>query len=164
MPFIPQRASVENQNGPAALRTVGLWLFVWSASWAKQDNLKALNQRIYKLFDEGKYQEAIPLAEQVVVLTRRSRGPEHPDTATSLENLGQLYYCIGDYAKAELLYQQALRISEKVLGPDHPGTATSLNGLAGLGKARRALGVSPEQVQATIPDGDALLEYLRYRD
>jgi CHAT domain-containing protein len=34
--------------------------------------------------------------------------------------------------------------------------------VAGLGKARHALGVSPEQVQTTIPDDGALIEYLRY--
>ncbi len=34
--------------------------------------------------------------------------------------------------------------------------------VAGLGQARHALGVSLEQVQATIPNDDALIEYLRY--
>jgi CHAT domain-containing protein len=34
--------------------------------------------------------------------------------------------------------------------------------VAGLGQARRALGVSLEQVQATIPDDGALIEYLLY--
>src|ERR1700730_952029 len=34
--------------------------------------------------------------------------------------------------------------------------------VAGLGQARRALGVSLEQVQQTIPDDGALIEYLRY--
>ena len=35
--------------------------------------------------------------------------------------------------------------------------------VAGLGQARHALGVSLEQVQATIPNDGALIEYLRYR-
>src|SRR5262249_13962112 len=34
--------------------------------------------------------------------------------------------------------------------------------VAGLGQARRALRVSLEQVQAAIPNGGALVEYLRY--
>src|SRR6266481_8590473 len=36
--------------------------------------------------------------------------------------------------------------------------------VAGLGKARYALGVSLEQVQPTIPNDGALIEYLRYAD
>ena len=34
--------------------------------------------------------------------------------------------------------------------------------VAGLGQARHALGVTPEQVQPTIPNDGALIEYLRY--
>jgi len=59
-------------------------------------------------------------------------GPEHPSTATSLNNLALLYDNQGLYAKAEPLYQRALAIYEKALGPEHPDTATSLNNLAGL--------------------------------
>ena len=36
--------------------------------------------------------------------------------------------------------------------------------VAGLGQARRALGVSLQQVQSTIPADGALIEYLRYPD
>jgi CHAT domain-containing protein len=36
--------------------------------------------------------------------------------------------------------------------------------VAGLGQARRALGVRLEQVQATIPNDGVLIEYLRYSD
>jgi CHAT domain-containing protein len=35
--------------------------------------------------------------------------------------------------------------------------------VAGMGQARRALGVTPEQVQARLPGDAALVEYLRYR-
>ena len=59
-------------------------------------------------------------------------GPDHPDTALSLNNLAVLYDNQGKYDKAEPLYQRALTIREKVLGPDHPDTATSLNNLAVL--------------------------------
>ena len=62
----------------------------------------------------------------------KALGPDHPDTATTLNNLAELYRSMGDYAKAEPLYQRALKIREKALGPDHPDTATALNNLAGL--------------------------------
>ena len=57
-------------------------------------------------------------------------GPEHPDTATSLNNLASLHMAMGNHAKALPLYERALAIREALLGPDHPDTATSLDNLA----------------------------------
>jgi tetratricopeptide (TPR) repeat protein len=65
---------------------------------AKDNSLnqrKALYQQMVKLVEEGKYQEAIPLAEKAVKIARRLRGPEHPDTATNLNNLAELYLAMG---------------------------------------------------------------------
>ncbi|KAM3101157.1 tetratricopeptide repeat protein [Phormidesmis sp. 146-12] len=59
-------------------------------------------------------------------------GGDHPDTATSLNNLAQLYDSQGRYEAAEPLYVRSLQIREQQLGPDHPDAATSLNNLAGL--------------------------------
>ena len=56
--------------------------------------------------------------------------PEHPRTATSLNNLALLYEAQGKYEQAEPLLQRALAIWEQQLGPEHPDTATSLNNLA----------------------------------
>src|SRR5271165_1526667 len=104
------------------LLALGFWVLSSSASSAKEDNLDALNQQIVELFGQGKYQEAIPLAEKAVELARRVRGPEDPETATSLNNLGELYSNMHQYAKAEALLQEALRIRQKVLGREHPYT------------------------------------------
>ena len=59
-------------------------------------------------------------------------GDDHPNTATSLNNLAFVYESQGRYGEAEPLLQQALEIRRRVLGNDHPNTATSLNNLAGL--------------------------------
>ena len=63
-------------------------------------------------------------------------GPDHPDVATILNNMGVLYRGEGDYASAEPLYKRALAIREKALGPDHPEVATSLNNLGVLYSTR----------------------------
>ena len=97
------------------LLAVGLLIFASSASLAQDDDLGSLNQRIYKLFAEGKYQEAIPLAERAVGIATRVRGPEDPETATSLNNLGELYFNVYQYTKALAVLQEALRIRQKVL-------------------------------------------------
>ena len=56
-------------------------------------------------------------------------GPEHPDTLTSVSNLGLVLSSQGKFEDAEAMHQQALEGSEKVLGPEHPDTLTSINNL-----------------------------------
>ena len=94
-----------------------------------------LDRQVQELFKAGKYSEAIPLATQSLHFREKMLGPEHAGTATSLNNLAQLYQAMGDYTKAEPLLQRALQIREKALGPEHPGTAESLNNLAQLYQA-----------------------------
>ena len=88
------------------------------------------------LHDQGLYAKAEPLYQRALAIDEKALGPEHPDTATSLNNLAVLYDAQGHYAKAEPLYQRALAIREKALGPEHPDTATSLNNLAELYSTR----------------------------
>jgi tetratricopeptide (TPR) repeat protein len=119
-------------KSPFVLLALGLWILACPASSAEDDDPNALNQQVNQLIEQGKYQEAIPIAERALEVAKRARGPEHPETANALDNLGLLFKNIGGYAKAEPLYQEALRIRQKVLGSEHPDTAQSLNNLAVL--------------------------------
>ncbi|MGB7058366.1 MAG: tetratricopeptide repeat protein [Geitlerinemataceae cyanobacterium] len=65
-------------------------------------------------------------------MTEHRFGADHPDTASSLNNLAGLYESMGRYTEAEPLYVRSLSIWEQQLGGDHPSTATSLNNLAEL--------------------------------
>eukprot|EP01022_Parablepharisma_sp_SALTPOND_P013505 TRINITY_DN1811_c0_g1_i8.p2 TRINITY_DN1811_c0_g1~~TRINITY_DN1811_c0_g1_i8.p2 ORF type:complete len:145 (-),score=15.17 TRINITY_DN1811_c0_g1_i8:228-662(-) len=56
-------------------------------------------------------------------------GVEHPDTATSYNNIGFVYDNMGDYKKALEYYLKSVNIREKVLGVEHPGTATSYSNI-----------------------------------
>ncbi len=76
--------------------------------------------------------KAEPLYQQALAIRKKALGPEHPDVATSLNNLAALYASQGQYAKAEPLYQQALAIRKKALGPEHPDVAESLENYADL--------------------------------
>jgi tetratricopeptide (TPR) repeat protein len=109
---------------------LGLSLFFVQRSFARSDDSGLLHQQVNKLYEEGKYQEAIPLAKKLLAIEKRVFGLDHPNTAASLDNLARLYEATGDYTRAEPLYQQALQILKKVLGEDHPDTAASLNNLA----------------------------------
>ena len=90
---------------------------------------KSLNQQLIKLYRQGRYSEAIPIAEKAQVIYEKALGPDHPHVATSLNNLAALYDSLGDYAKAEPLLKRSLAICEKAYGPDHPDVATALNNL-----------------------------------
>jgi CHAT domain-containing protein len=59
-------------------------------------------------------------------------GPEHPDVATSLNNLAALYEDQGKYSEAEPLLKRALQIRERALGPNNLYFAQSLMNLANL--------------------------------
>ena len=82
--------------------------------------------------DQGRYAEAEPLYKRALAISEKAIGPEHPDVAASLGNLGKLYQAQGRYAEAEPLYNRALLISEKVLGADHPKTTTLRSNLQKL--------------------------------
>ena len=58
--------------------------------------------------------------------------PESEDYASSLNNLGSLYYKMGYYKAAEPYFKQALEIKKKALGEEHPDYASSLNNLGRL--------------------------------
>jgi tetratricopeptide (TPR) repeat protein len=80
----------------------------------------------------AQYPQAEPLYQRALAIYEQQLGPQHPSTATSLNNLAELYRDQGKYEQAEPLYQRALAIREQQLGPQHPFTATSLDNLARL--------------------------------
>ena len=91
-----------------------------------------LSQRVMKLYQAGKYAEAIPLARRALGIREQALGPAHPAVALSLTDLAVLLEATGDYAGARPLYERALRIREPAWGSMHPPVARSLNNLAEL--------------------------------
>jgi tetratricopeptide (TPR) repeat protein len=67
---------------------------------------------------------------------KKLQDAEHPDIATSINDLAGLYRVQGRYTEAEPLYKQALEMRQKLLGSEHPDIATSLNNLAALYQAQ----------------------------
>ena len=60
------------------------------------------------LCDQGDFTGARPLIERALAIREKALGPEHPDTATSLNNLAFLLREQGDLAGARPLYERAL--------------------------------------------------------
>jgi hypothetical protein len=99
--------------------------------------LSSLNKQVTELYQAGKFNEAVPIAQEAVELSEKALGLDHPNTALALSNLARLYWFLGDYAKAEPLFQRALKIKRKALGPDHPDTAAARKN---LGELYRSMG------------------------
>ena len=96
------------------------------------EEANGLNQQVLQLYEEGRYEEAIPLAQRALEIRETALGESHPHVATSLNNLAALYRDQGNYSAAEPLFLRSLEILETALGESHPHVATSLNNLAEL--------------------------------
>ena len=91
---------------------------------------------------QGDLVEAAKLYRQALEIREREQGPNHPDVAAVLNNLGGLEAAQGRYEAAQPLIERALSIRQTALGPEHVSTAESLSNLALLyaaeGKATAA--------------------------
>jgi CHAT domain-containing protein/Tfp pilus assembly protein PilF len=103
-----------------------------SALAQKSNQANKLEDKFLKLYDAGRYADAIPIAQRVLTIREKTLGRNHPDVAIALDNLANLYRLQGRYADAEPLLQRSLAIREQTLGHDDPDIAGSLLNLAAL--------------------------------
>jgi tetratricopeptide (TPR) repeat protein len=76
----------------------------------------------YHFHEIGDYGAARTYCEHALAVRGKQYGPEHHETATSLNNLALLLRDQGALAEARPLYERALAICEASLGPEHPST------------------------------------------
>ena len=116
-----------------ALFLAACWLPAHAApDDAAIQRVSALNDQIQQLYDQRLFQQALPLAQEVLDIRERALGPTHLDVAEALDQLAALHTAIDAQAKAESLYQRALAIRTRLLGATNPKTARSLYILAEL--------------------------------
>ncbi|MFM7219328.1 MAG: tetratricopeptide repeat protein [Nodosilinea sp.] len=96
----------------------------------EQELALQLGQQVLELFEAERYEEVIPLAEQLLVIWEKLLGAKDISTAEIVRVLAFSYQNIGRYDQAEPLYQRTLAITEQARGSDHPDTARSLDYLA----------------------------------
>ena len=73
--------------------------------------------------------EALPVAQRLVVIRTKLYGPEDPATAIALHNNAEILIAQNRFAEAGKLQMRALAIFEKKLGPKHVNTATGLHNM-----------------------------------
>jgi len=113
-----------------SLFVIALLLFLHTTTFAQDADFYYKQGSEY--YKQGNYPKAIESFLEAKKIYEKTLGKEHPDYATSLNNLAMAYESMGNYAAAEPLYIEAKAIRERVLGKDHPSYATSLNNLASL--------------------------------
>lgn len=91
-----------------------------------------LGYEVVRLYGEGQYHQAIPIAQYSLHLARQHLGEHDSELAVILNNLGGLYEAIGKYAQAEHSYQQAQQIYQLEPEKNALHLASSLNDLAFL--------------------------------
>ena len=93
--------------------TMLLALSGFAPALAQPNDLAALNRQIGQLYQAGKYDEAIPLAQRLVELTGTRFGKDSRAHANALGVLGDLYREKGRYAEAEPLTRACAASSKR---------------------------------------------------
>ena len=75
----------------------------------------------------GLVNEAVPLGEKALGLTRKVFGPERPETLSAMNTLAASYSNAGRLEEALTMHEEVLASCRKVLGPEHPDTLTSMS-------------------------------------
>jgi len=131
----------------------------------------SLNAQVVKLFREGKYDEALPLAKRAVELREKELGEDHELVGAALFNLGMVYLGQKRYESASATLRRTLKINEKRLGKEHPDLYPLLFHLGWANHAvgnpadteaffKRALAIREKQAGLEHPDLAGPLENL----
>ena len=75
--------------------------------------------------------------ERALANEEAAYGPDHPQVAITLTNLGIVQQRLGELPAARATLERALAITEAAYGPDHPQVAITLTN---LGIVQRAAG------------------------
>jgi tetratricopeptide (TPR) repeat protein len=93
------------------------------------ETVASLNAQAKRAEDQGRYEEAERLYQQVQKQQEQQLGTNHLDVALIYYKLGELYEKQGKYKDAERQYKRVLEIRLQLLGAMHLDTAQSLDTL-----------------------------------
>jgi len=101
------------------------------------------------LIAQGDHAEALPFFKEALVIKEESQGPEHPDVASYLGNIGLIFDVQGRYSEARPLLERTLAIRERTFRRPHPDVAMALHNLAVFLEAQGA----PAEAQPLFEKG-----------
>jgi CHAT domain-containing protein len=99
--------------------------------------------KVDTLMETGRFDEALPLAEQILQSRTKELGKEDLTTLTSMNNLAVIYQKLGRFDNAFPLFIKVFETRQQKLGEKHVKTLISMNNLATvhqmMGKFNEAL-------------------------
>ena len=132
---------------------LGVALLTGTTAWSDENphqKIEKLQQEVIRLYQQGRYAEAITISERAVAICEKALGNGNSITALNISFTALLYEKMGAYDKAAPLYQRSLAIHEKTLGPEHPNTTTGLTSLAMLYLTMGAYGKAEPILQRSL--------------
>jgi eukaryotic-like serine/threonine-protein kinase len=138
------------------------------------DDAVELGATLNNLGDLARLQEKYDLAIErfqsaLTIQKRHYQGQDHPDIATTLNNLGIGFEIAGQLDQAERAFTKSLAMRRRILSPNHPYIASSLNNLGlledGRGNLQGAVDYfrqAMELARASAPAGHPLLDSIAY--
>jgi tetratricopeptide (TPR) repeat protein/tRNA A-37 threonylcarbamoyl transferase component Bud32 len=113
-----------------------------------------INNVAMSVMRQGRLDEAAALMEESNAIVRRLAGDRHPTMARGLENLGNVFFRLGDYERTLDLLTEAISVRREVFGDDSPEVA---RGLTNLGAVYRRSG-NLTAAETTLRDAVARME------
>lgn len=99
---------------------------------AELEEARTLNESAVKLFNAGKYDEALPPAKRALQIREKLLPRTDAQISSSLTNLGEIYLAKKDYKAAKEVFLRLLQIQEELFGRDDPNLSFTLDRLAVL--------------------------------
>ena len=103
-----------------------------SSDSEKLAEAKRLGLEGKRLYQEGKFQQALPLVAQALAIKEKILGQNHRSVATTLYSLGSLYLATNDLDLARKHYNRALKICEKISSANLPDDSKEVDVVAVL--------------------------------
>jgi len=100
----------------------------------KEKELARLQNTVMEHHRGGEYNKALKAAQNLLKVTMKHFGKDHPATAAAYNNTGLMYKLVGDYIQARADYKKALQIYHTQLGVDHQSYATTLHNMGNLNR------------------------------
>jgi tetratricopeptide (TPR) repeat protein len=72
-----------------------------------------LSNQVIELYKQGKFDQALSLAERALMLREKALGPDHVLVANALTNIAEIYLAKGKRKEARTSYQKSIAIYEK---------------------------------------------------
>ena len=91
-----------------------------------------MGRRTAELYEAGRYEEAIPIAQRLLRALESREGSASINTATALNSLALLLEDANRLPQAEVQYRRVMAILDKAGGPKQPNYAPALGNLSAL--------------------------------